>query len=151
VSPDALPEAFRLAGGSFDMVLVDGAHQVAAAVSDIVSVYKYVSPGGFVMVHDHSNLEVRDAVDYVLRQGQYTDAGTICEESVYCGEFHDAGRHRGKKCLACGTYLLRGPAQTSRSSGLGGMLPLLVPPIFMPVTYRLMNTARSLLSRSRQD
>lgn len=150
-SPGALAEAHRLAGGSFDLVLVDGAHEVAAAVSDIISVYKYVSPGGLVVVHDYSNIEVRDAVDYVLRQGQYTDVGLICDDTFYGGEFHDAGRHRGKKCYWCGTYLLRRPAETSHSAGLGTLLPLLIPPLLMPVANRLIALLRSSLSRSRQD
>jgi hypothetical protein len=150
-SPDALAEAHRLAGGSFDLVLVDGAHQVMATVSDIVSVYKYVTPGGIVVVHDHSNLEVQDAVDYVLKQGQYIDVGLVCDDTFYGGELHDAGRHRGKKCFGCGTYLLRRPEETGRSAGLGTLLPLLVPPLFMPITNRLIALLRSFLSRSKQD
>ena len=147
-SPAALAEAHRLAGGSFDLVLVDGAHDVAAAVSDLVEVYKYVLPGGFVLVHDHSNLEVRDAVDYVLRQGLYADVGIICDEVFYDGEFHDKGRYQGKKSFWCGTYLLRRPAESSASTGLGSLLPLLVPPLLMPIVRRLMILLRSLVSPS---
>jgi predicted O-methyltransferase YrrM len=149
-SPGALAEAHRLAGGAFDLVLVDGAHQVAATVSDIVSVYEYVSPGGYVVVHDSSNFEVRDALDYVLRQGQYTDVGLVCDETFYGGEFHDAGRHRGKKCFACGTYVLRRAAQISRPTGIGALLPLLVPPILMPIANQVTTMLRSMISPKKR-
>jgi len=147
-SPDALSQAYGLAGGTFDLILVDGAHDLVSAVNDMVAVYKYVSPGGFVVVHDYSYFEVREAVEHVVRQGLYTDVGTIVDETFDGGQIYEGGRHHGKKCLWCGTYVLRRPVESRQSLGLKELFPMAIPPLFMPLARRLVVSVRSMLTRS---
>lgn len=149
-SPDALEKAHRIAGGTFDLVLVDGGHDLVSAVNDITAVYRYVSPGGFVVIHDYSYFEVRQAVDHVLRQGLYTDVGLMIDETFDDGETCEGGRHHGRKCLWCGTYVLRRAEEKQESIGLREAIPMLIPPLFMPFAQRLILFLRSLVSRSNK-
>ena len=62
-SPDALPEASRLAGGSFDLVLIDGDHTAAGVVRDATGVLPFLGPGAHVLFHDCFNPDVARGID----------------------------------------------------------------------------------------
>lgn len=65
-SPQALPEALRLAGGPFDLVLVDGDHSKQATTDDLEGVLPVVAPRATILVHDAYNDQVRAAIDEFL-------------------------------------------------------------------------------------
>ncbi len=118
-SPDAVSKANELAGGPFDLVLVDGDHQLIPATTDLKTAYEYLTPGGYLLVHDYSYFEVREAVDCILAEGAFIDVGLMCDDTFDGGQIYQGGSHDGKKMLWCGTYVLRKPSR--RNIGLSGM------------------------------
>jgi predicted O-methyltransferase YrrM/SAM-dependent methyltransferase len=78
-SPQALKRAAELAGGRFDLILVDGDHSRAATLADLDGVLSVAEPGAVILVHDAYNDAVDRAVaDYLASQnGRVIDGGIL--------------------------------------------------------------------------
>lgn len=78
-SPQMLPKAWEIAGGPFDMILVDGDHSYQATVNDLEGVFPIAARDAVVLVHDATNEAVsRAIVDFVkAHDGEIRDCGLI--------------------------------------------------------------------------
>lgn len=92
-SPDALPEAERLAGGRFDFVLIDGDHSAAGVLRDATGVLTVVAPGAHLVFHDCFNPEVARGIDEFARvhAGRLRDVGPLTRE-ISCEQAPDGSR-----------------------------------------------------------
>jgi predicted O-methyltransferase YrrM len=83
-SPEILPEAQELAGGPFEIALIDGDHSHAGVVRDVVGVMDVLVDGGYMLMHDAHYDEVRDGIDEVLREnpGTVVDCGMLSSAST---------------------------------------------------------------------
>lgn len=66
-SPAALDEAGQVAGGLFDLVLIDGDHSYAGALQDLVGVLPHCANGATILCHDCFNPDVKRAIDEVAQ------------------------------------------------------------------------------------
>ncbi|HSJ59170.1 MAG TPA: class I SAM-dependent methyltransferase, partial [Anaerolineae bacterium] len=62
-SPAILPEAVRLAGGRFDLALVDGDHTHEGVLADAGGLLPCVQHGGYLLFHDSFHPDVARAID----------------------------------------------------------------------------------------
>ena len=111
-SPDTLVEAGRLAGGLFDLVLVDGDHTYDYALADILLSVPYVARGGYILVDDASHPQVRDAIAYALESLSLIDCGFMCRHTISGDTYVPSvptGAWQGEKLRASGLYVLRKP------------------------------------------
>lgn len=78
-SPDALPEARRVAGGAFDIALVDGDHGHDGVVRDLEGVMGVLTASGYILMHDAHYVEVHQGIDETLRAhaGRLVDCGML--------------------------------------------------------------------------
>ncbi len=78
-SPDALAEAMKIAGGSFEFALIDGDHSRAGVVRDIEATLPTLADEAHLLFHDAHFGEVRDAIDDAITRhpGVLIDAGVI--------------------------------------------------------------------------
>lgn len=78
-SPDALFEARRVAGGAFDIVLIDGDHSHDGVVRDLEGVMGVLASGGHILMHDAHYVEVQQGIDETLRAhaGRLVDCGML--------------------------------------------------------------------------
>lgn len=83
-SPDALPEAKQLAGGSFDLILIDGDHTAAGVVRDATGALTVAAPGAHLLFHDAFNADVGSGIDEFVRAhaGRVIDVGPLTREST---------------------------------------------------------------------
>ena len=81
-SPGVLPEVKALAGGGFDLVLVDGDHTCAGVLADAEGVLPCVSAGGHVLFHDGFHPDVGRAIDTFVEAhaGEVLDLGLLTRE-----------------------------------------------------------------------
>jgi predicted O-methyltransferase YrrM len=81
-SPGILPQALRLAGGPFDLVLIDGDHTYAGVLGDAHAVLPCTRPGSYILFHDGFHPDVRRAIDdFVMAHGQeVVDLGLLTRE-----------------------------------------------------------------------
>jgi predicted O-methyltransferase YrrM len=88
LSPHALPEARSLAGGLFDLVLIDGDHTGAGVIRDATGVLSVAAPGAYLLFHDCFNEDVAGGIDAFVRQnaGHVQDVGPLTREIT-----HEAG------------------------------------------------------------
>ena len=78
-SPDGLAEARGLAGGPFDLVLVDGLHIYDQAVKDIEGVVPLVREGSYILFHDAFHFGLSEAIREALdRHPHLQDCGYVC-------------------------------------------------------------------------
>jgi len=111
-SPDTLVEAGRLAGGLFDLVLVDGDHTYDYALADILLSVPYVARGGYILVDDASHPQVRDAIAYALESLSLIDCGFMCRHTTSSDAYLPPiaeGAWQGEKFRSSGLYVLRKP------------------------------------------
>jgi predicted O-methyltransferase YrrM len=66
MSPDAVPQAAEVAGGSFDFVLIDGDHTTEGVRRDLEGVLPLLAPGSHVLFHDSHYWQVGAAIDQSL-------------------------------------------------------------------------------------
>ena len=67
-----LQSFYGISGHTFDLVLVDGAHETPAASADLALGALLVSPGGVLAVHDYADWDsVRAATDEFLSYGAF--------------------------------------------------------------------------------
>ena len=81
-SPDILPEAYRLAGGPFDFVLIDGDHTYEGVMRDATGVLPFVADGAYLLFHDSFFSEVAQAISEFAHQHQeqIVDFGILTRE-----------------------------------------------------------------------
>jgi predicted O-methyltransferase YrrM len=78
-SPAAVPKAYELAGGKFDLCLIDGGHGFQQVVADAMGCLPYVEPESYLLFHDAYYPEVRTGIDNVFtRVTGLVDCGIIC-------------------------------------------------------------------------
>jgi hypothetical protein len=82
LSPDALPEAKHLAGGPFDLILIDGDHTAAGVLRDATGVLSVAASGAHVLFHDAFNADVGSGIDEFVRghAGRVCDVGPLTRE-----------------------------------------------------------------------
>lgn len=81
-SPNCLEHAVEVAGGHFDMVLVDGEHTRAAVNRDVDGALPFLNDGAYIFFHDSYYGEVRAGIEDVLERypDQLVDFGTMTRE-----------------------------------------------------------------------
>jgi predicted O-methyltransferase YrrM len=92
-SPEALPRAEEVAGGPFDLVLIDGDHTAAGVVRDATGALSVVVPGAHVLFHDCFNPGVAGGIDEFVREhaGRVQDVGPLTRE-ISCEKAPDGSR-----------------------------------------------------------
>ncbi len=92
-SPEILPQAQDVAGGSFDFVLIDGDHTYPSVIRDAVGVMPFVKNGGHILFHDSYNTEVARAIDeFAVRfSAQLLDFGLITREVAVSKDIKSGG------------------------------------------------------------
>jgi predicted O-methyltransferase YrrM len=85
LSPEALPEARALAGGLFDLILIDGDHTGAGVLRDASGALSVASPGSHILFHDCFNPDVASGISEFLRTnvGRVRDAGPLTREITH--------------------------------------------------------------------
>ena len=77
-SPEARPEAARMAGGNFDFALIDGDHSHDGVVRDIEGVLPVMTDTAFLLFHDVHYQPVQTAIDEMLaRHASLSDCGLV--------------------------------------------------------------------------
>ncbi len=84
-SPQDLGKAQDMAGGPFDLVLIDGDHTYDGLMRDANGVLPYVADGAYLLFHDSLFSEVsRGLNDFANRHANIlTDFGTMTREVTY--------------------------------------------------------------------
>lgn len=82
LSPQALPAARDAAGGSFDLVLIDGDHTRAGVQRDANGVLSVIADGGHILFHDCFNPDVKAGIDAFARgqRSRVIDSGPLTRE-----------------------------------------------------------------------
>lgn len=85
LSPHALPEARSLAGGLFDLILIDGDHTGAGVLRDATGVLTVAAPGAYLLFHDCFNPDVASGIDAFMRdnQARVRDLGPLTREITH--------------------------------------------------------------------
>jgi predicted O-methyltransferase YrrM len=85
-SPDALPEARELAGGPFDLALIDGLHIYDQAKLDLEGILPHMSDNSYLLLHDAFHYGVTQAVSEALeRHPLLHDCGYVCARPAVRG------------------------------------------------------------------
>lgn len=81
-SPDILPQACKVAGGLFDLVLIDGDHTYDGVVRDANGVLPYVANNAYILFHDSFFSDVARGIDDFVGQHrqEVVDFGTLTRE-----------------------------------------------------------------------
>ncbi len=83
-SPDALPEARDAAGGSFDLILIDGDHTRDGVIRDAEGVLPFAAKGAKILFHDCHNADVRMGIDEFAadHKRRLIDSGPMTSEAL---------------------------------------------------------------------
>jgi predicted O-methyltransferase YrrM len=82
-SPEAIPECAQVAGGNFDMALIDGDHSYHAVTADIDAVMPHLAAGGRLLFHDWNYEPVAQAIyDALERWPSLSDAGPLTMKRI---------------------------------------------------------------------
>jgi predicted O-methyltransferase YrrM len=81
-SPDILSQAYKVAGGPFDFVLIDGDHTYAGVLRDANGVLPFVADGAYLLFHDSFFGEIAQALGDFAAQHPHeiVDFGTLTRE-----------------------------------------------------------------------
>jgi predicted O-methyltransferase YrrM len=80
-SPAAIEEAARLAGGPFDLVLIDGMHIYEYAANDAAGVVPFMAEQGYILFHDAFHFGVSEAIrEAVEADPTLHDCGYVCSQ-----------------------------------------------------------------------
>ncbi|WP_239491664.1 O-methyltransferase [Luteitalea sp. TBR-22] len=90
-SPGAIAAAATIAGGPFDLVLVDGDHTTEGVAADLHGVVPHLAAGAHLLLHDAHYWRVRDGIDRVLGEvPSLRDAGLLSTEQTIADR-HEEG------------------------------------------------------------
>ena len=80
-SPDAVHTAAQMAGGPFDLVLVDGIHIYKQAKLDIDAIIPHLAADAYVLFHDAFHVGVSEAIaEFINSQSTFWDFGYPCSK-----------------------------------------------------------------------
>ncbi len=81
-SPQVLAEALRLAGGPFDLALIDGDHTATGVERDATATLPLVTAGGYLLLHDCFNGDVAAGIDRFVTSHRHRliDLGPMTRE-----------------------------------------------------------------------
>ena len=86
-SPAAVEEAFEIAGGPFDLVLIDGIHVYDQVKQDIAACAAHLIDGGYLLFHDAFHLGVSQAIaEATAPGGRLVDCGYVCNTPRIIGD-----------------------------------------------------------------
>ncbi|MBN1659278.1 MAG: class I SAM-dependent methyltransferase [Anaerolineae bacterium] len=90
-SPQILPQVMRLAGGRFDLVLIDGDHTYRGVLADANGALACAEHGGYILFHDGFHVDVKRAIDEFVEahREQVIDLGMLTREVT--SQLDDAG------------------------------------------------------------
>ena len=78
-SPAAVDEAARVAGGAFDLALIDGIHIYKQAAADLAATLHYLADDAYVLLHDSFHFGVSEAIrEAVEAEARLIDCGYVC-------------------------------------------------------------------------
>ena len=87
MSPNGIAEAARLVGGTFDLVLVDGAHIYQQSLDDVLGALPYTSERAYVLFHDAFHFGVSEAIrEAVECDPTLHDCGYVCRRPRRVGD-----------------------------------------------------------------
>lgn len=103
-SPDLLPQARELAGGPFDLALIDGDHEAPGLIRDIEGTLEVLADHAYLIFHDAHYMGVADGIDQMLdkHRDSLSDCGFVSVE-----ETHEDRVVNGRKVVWGGLRLLR--------------------------------------------
>lgn len=77
-SPQAIPRAVEILGGSLDFALIDDIHIFSQVYSELKAVLPYMAEGGYILLHDSFNYGVHAAIEKFLKEtGNVHDCGLM--------------------------------------------------------------------------
>jgi predicted O-methyltransferase YrrM len=78
-SPGAIAEAAELAGGRFDLVLIDGMHIYSQAAADLAGAMPYLADDAYILFHDAFHYGVSEAIREAVEADPHLhDCGYVC-------------------------------------------------------------------------
>lgn len=107
-SPDALPEARKLAPEPFDFVLVDGEHNGEQCLDDLEGVIPHLAPEAWILCHDAWFPAVERSINIARERYPLHDCGMLCNHQNR--EFMDQSVY-GKPVIWGGFRLLQWKAR----------------------------------------
>ncbi len=94
-SPEAIPEAARIAGGPFDLALIDGIHVYDQAKSDFEAALRHMTSKGYLLFHDGFNFGVNEAIKETIEaNSRLHDCGYVCATPTTAFDFSGYGGFR---------------------------------------------------------
>jgi predicted O-methyltransferase YrrM len=67
-SPQAIPRAVEILGGSLDFALIDDIHIFSQVYAELKAVLPYMAEGGYILLHDSFNYGVHAAIEAFLKE-----------------------------------------------------------------------------------
>lgn len=121
-SPEGIAEARAIAGGEFDLILIDGIHIYDQTERDIAACVPHAAEGAYVLLHDAFHLGVREAIEEAVeRHPRLHDCGYVCRTARPVGELLT---HGGLRLLRVGSAPVVDPVPLIYSAYAGtGQLP----------------------------
>jgi predicted O-methyltransferase YrrM len=99
-SPGAVAEALEIAGGPFDLVLIDGMHIYQQTADDLAGALPAMADQAYVLFHDSFHFGVSEAIrEGIEREPSLVDCGYVCNEPRRVG---DLLTHAGFRLLRRG-------------------------------------------------
>lgn len=82
-SPDACAEAERVAGGKFQIALIDGDHSYDGVIRDIEGTLPTMDAGGYMLFHDAFHPPVKEGIDLMIQKyPALFDVGMLAAEKT---------------------------------------------------------------------
>lgn len=94
-SPGAVAEASELAGGLFDLVLIDGMHIYSQAAADIAGALPFLADQAYLLFHDAFHFGVSEAIrEAIEADPDLHDCGYVCARPRTVGNLLTHGGFR---------------------------------------------------------
>jgi predicted O-methyltransferase YrrM len=102
-SPEGIDEAAEVAGGSFDLILIDGIHIYDQVRKDLAAALPHASDGAYLLFHDAFHIGVDRAIREALEaDAGLQDCGYVCNRPRPVGEL---ATHAGFRLLRIGSRI----------------------------------------------